>query len=369
MLLGLLITLLVPLGATIVPGADAMVERRSGRKIRAKGCDRDAVRSSKGHSIRWCGLKWVSMMLLVPIPWSRRVWALPFLTALARPADKDSPRRHQTSIDWVRHMTKHVCHWLPGRQLVLVVDGGVATVSLALACVKHQVVMVSRLHWDAALYHPLGPQPPGKRSPKPLKGARQRRWQDWAERTDTPWEGVAVVWSGGQRKPLSVFSHTALWYSCGLPPVAIRDVLVCDPERTLWMAAFFCTDLQATLAPMMAWVVMHWSVEVTVEEARAQLGVETPRQWSDRAIAHTTPVLLALFSIVTLRIFSAYHRHSSITWGRLIAVLPIRHYGAQLVLQQLAEQPQEAWAIHGGQPHPHLDAIAVACGRGGEDVR
>ena len=45
---------------------------------------------------------------------------------------------------------------------------------------------------------------------------------------------------------------------------------------------------------------MRWSVEVTFEEARAHLGLETQRQWSDQAIARTTPVLLALFSLVTL---------------------------------------------------------------------
>lgn len=300
LLLGRLITLLVPPGATIVLGADDTVERRSGRKSRAKGCYRDAVRSSKGHIIRCVGLQWVSMMLLVPVPWSRRVWAFPFRTALARPADKDGRRRHKTSIDWVRQMTKQVRRWRPGRQLVLVVDGGFAAVSLALACVKNQVIMVSRLRWDAARYHPPGPQPPGTRGPKPLTGARQRRLQDWAERMDTPWEDVAVVWYGGQRKQLWVFSHTALWYSRGLPPVAIRSVLVCDPEGKLRMEAFVCTDLQATPAPILAWVVMRWSVEVTFEEARAHLGVETPRQWSDRAIARTTPVLLARFSLVTL---------------------------------------------------------------------
>jgi hypothetical protein len=114
-LLGVLITVLVPPGATIVLGADDTVERRSGRKITAKGCYRDAVRSTKKHVMRCFGLKWVTMMLLVPVPWSRRVWALPFLTALCRPAEKSSRRRHKTSIDWVRQMMHQVRHWLPGR--------------------------------------------------------------------------------------------------------------------------------------------------------------------------------------------------------------------------------------------------------------
>src|SRR5918999_5874360 len=143
-LLGLLIPQLVPPGATIVLGADDTVERRSGRKITANGCYRDAVRSSKKHVIRCFGLKWVSMMLLVPVPWSRRGWALPFLTALGWPAEKHGRRQHKTSVDWVRQMMRQVRRWLPDRRLVLVVDGGFAAVALALACVKNRVAMVSR---------------------------------------------------------------------------------------------------------------------------------------------------------------------------------------------------------------------------------
>ncbi|MGH8071096.1 MAG: IS701 family transposase, partial [Candidatus Entotheonellia bacterium] len=297
-LLELLMLVLVPPGATIVLGADDTVERRSGRQIKAKGCYRDAVRSTKKHVIRCFGLKWVSMMLLVPVPWSRRVWALPFLTALCWPAEKARRRRHKTSVEWVRQMMQQVRRWLPGRRLVLVIDGGVAAVSLALACVKRQVTMVSRLRWDAALYHPPGPQPKGKRGRKPTKGKRQRCLQDWAERADTPWATVEVDWYGGQRKTLWVFSHTALWYTPGLPPVEIRYVLVADPEGQLRMEAFFCTDVQATPVEILPWVVMRWSVEATFEEARAHLGFETQRQWSETAIARTSPVLLGLFSLV-----------------------------------------------------------------------
>jgi hypothetical protein len=296
----LLLTQLVPPGATIVLGADDTVERRSGRKITAKGCYRDAVRSTKKHVIRGFGLKWVSIMLLVPVPWSRRIWAFPFLTALCWPATQRGTHRHKTSVDGVRQMMKQVRRWLPGRRLVLVVDGGFAAVVLALACVKSRVVMVSRLRWDAALYHPPELQPPGTRGPKPTKGKRQRRLQSWAERSDTPWEDVEVDWYGGQRKQLWVFSRTALWYTPRLPPVAIRYVLVADPEGKLRMEAFFCTDLQATPEQILAWVVMRWSVEVTFEEARTHLGLETQRQWSALAIARTTLVLLGLFSLVTV---------------------------------------------------------------------
>jgi DDE superfamily endonuclease len=94
--LELLMTLLVPAGATIVLGADDTVERRRGRKSTATGGDRDAVRSTKQHVIRCVGLQGVSRMLLVPGPWAQRVWAMPCLTALCRPAKTKDQRRHQT---------------------------------------------------------------------------------------------------------------------------------------------------------------------------------------------------------------------------------------------------------------------------------
>lgn len=299
-LLGLLLTLLGPSGAPIVLGADDTVERRSGRKITAKGCDGDAVRSSKSHVIRCFGLTWVSMMLLVAVPWSRRVWALPFLTALCWPADQRGQRRHKSRIDWVRQMMKQVRRWRPERRLVLVVDGGFAAVSLALAGVKSRVALVWRLRWAAALYHPPEPQPPGKRGRKPANGSRQRSLPGWAERADIPGETVEADWYGGKRNKLWVFSRTALWYTPGLPPVAIRYVLVADPAGKLRREAFFCTELEAIPEQILQWVVMRWSVEVTFEERRAHLGVETQRPWSDQAIARTTPVLLALFSLVTV---------------------------------------------------------------------
>jgi DDE superfamily endonuclease len=299
-LLGLLVRVVVPPGATIVLGADDTVERRSGRQIRAKGCYRDAVRSSRKHVVKCFGLKWVSMMLLVPVPWATRVWALPFLTVLCWPPKSRHTRRHKTSVAWVRQMMKQTRRWLPGRLLVLVVDGGFAAVALALACVASQVTMVSRLRLDAALYHPPAPASPGKRGRKPTKGQRQRSLKVWAARSDTPWEELEVDWYRGERKRLWVFSRSALWYTPGLAPVAIRFVLVRDPEGKLSDAAFLCTDLQATPEQILGWVVMRWSVEVTFEEARAHLGVETQRQWSDLAIVRTTPVLLGLFSLVTV---------------------------------------------------------------------
>lgn len=301
-LLGLILTAFVAAGAPVLLAADDTVERRGGRKIRARGCYRDAVRSSRGHVVRCFGLKWVSMMALVRVPWSRRVWALPFVTALVWPDRKDrvGRRAHKTSVDLVRQMMKQVRRWLPDRAIVLILDGGFAAVNLALSCSACSVVMVSRLRMDARLFHEPAPRRAGQRGRQPLKGARQRRVRAWASRADTPWETKQVDWYGGTRTQMQVFSRTGLWHRVGSRPVAIRWVLVRDPEGELRDEAFFTTDVAMAPEQIIAYFVMRWSVEVTFEEAREHLGMETQRQWSDLAIARTTPALLGLFSVVTL---------------------------------------------------------------------
>jgi hypothetical protein len=298
-LLGLILAL-IPRDWPIVLAADDTIERRSGRRITARGCYRDAVRSSRGHLVRCFGLKWVVLTVLVPVPWSQRVWALPLLTTLSWPEGSGRRASHKTALDWARQMVLQVRRWLPERELIVVLDGGFAAVQLARDCQRLRVAMVCRFRRDAALYDPPGPQPPSKRGPKPKKGQRQRRLTEWAGDSQTPWERVEVDWYGGERKVMQVFSGTGLWYTRGQDPVAIRYVLARDPDGGLSDAAYFCTDERFGPEAILKYVVQRWSMEVTFEEARAHLGLETQRQWSDLAIARTTPVLLGLFSVVTL---------------------------------------------------------------------
>ncbi len=295
-----LIVALIPQDWPIVLAADDTIERRGGRRIRARGCYRDPLRSSRKHVVKCFGLKWVALMILVPVPWSQRVWALPVLTTLCWPEGAGRRATHTTSIDLARQMVLQVRRWLPERRLILVLDGGFAAVDLARTCQRHEVAMICRLRLDAALYHPPGPQPPGKRGPKPRKGPRQRRLVEWADRKDTPWQEVEVDWYGGRRQRMRVFSRTGLWHRRGCDPVAIRYVLARDPEGAESDAAYLCTDERFGPEEVLKYVVQRWGVEVTFEEARAHLGLETQRQWSDLAITRTTPVLLGLYSIVTV---------------------------------------------------------------------
>jgi hypothetical protein len=303
-LLGVLVPVLVAAGVPVVVAADETLERRWGPKIKEKGIFRDAVRSSKRYTVYSSGLRWVSMMLLVPVPWSQRVWALPFLTVLA-PGEKTNVangKRHKTSIDWIGQMIGAVRRWLPEKMLVLVTDGGLTAVKLGLRCARYAnpVTYVSRLRLDAVLHDPPGPQPRGKRGPKPKKGKRQPSLKTVLLDPSTQWTKCEIDWYGGKRRIIEIATGVALWYTPGYDPLPIRWVLVRDPLGELDPVAFFATDQSATPLQILAWFIMRWNVEVTFEEARAHLGIETQRQWSDLAITRTTPALLGLFSLVTV---------------------------------------------------------------------
>jgi DDE superfamily endonuclease len=303
-LLRLLVEVFVPAGEPIVVGIDDHIERRRGEKIAARGIYRDAVRSSKRFFVKTSGLRWVSMMLLTKIPWAERVWALPFLTVLA-PSERYHERcglSHKKLTDWGRQMIGQVRGWLPGHKLVAVFDNSYAEMKLLASCgqMRQPVTAVTRLRLDAALYDPAPERQPGQRGAPRKKGVRQPSLTQLIRDSLTQWQTVELRWYGGQRRTVDLASDTAVWYHPAKPIVPLRWVLIRDPLGKFDTQALLCTDLTADPTHIVAWFVLRWQEEVTFEEARAHLGIETQRQWSDLAILRTTPALLGLFSLVTL---------------------------------------------------------------------
>lgn len=303
-----LLALLVSTFATdgvVVMGLDDTIERRWGKRIAARGIYRDPVRSSQEHFVKTSGLRWLSLMLLVPIPWAQQVWALPFLTVLA-PSERynhQQGHRHKALTDWARQMLLQVRRWLGHHPMVVVADSSFAALDF-LASVSHlpnPVHVVTRLRLDAALYDPA-PLRNAHTIGRPRKvGKRLATLKTRLEDSTTRWQSLTLEgWYGQQTYTLEWVSQTAVWYHTGLPPVPIRWVLVRDPLGKVDPQAFLCTNLEATPAQILLWFRQRWQVEVTFQEVRAHLGVETQRQWADLAILRTTPALLALFSLVVL---------------------------------------------------------------------
>ena len=303
-LLQLLVRTFVAPDEPVVLGLDDHIERRRGAKIAAKGIYRDPVRSSKSFFVKTSGLRWVSMMLLAPIPWAQRTWALPFLTVLA-PSERYHQERgmqRKQLTDWARQMIRQVRRWLPDRALVVVADSSYAAIELLSACagLPQPVTLITRLRLDAALYDPAPPREKGRKGAPRKKGKRQptlaQRLQDGA----TVWETSTVRWYGGTTRQVEMATGTAVWYHSGMPVVPIGWVLIRDPLGKFAPQALLSTEQSNTAAQIVEWFVLRWQLEVTFEEARAHLGVETQRQWSALAIMRTTPALLALYSLITV---------------------------------------------------------------------
>jgi hypothetical protein len=303
-LLTLLVAAFSPTGPLLV-GIDETIERRRGKRITAKGIYRDPVRSSHEHFVKASGLRWICLMLLVPIPWAGRIWALPFLTALAPSEryDQERGRRHKTLAEWARQLLMLVRRWWPDRPIVAVADSSYAALELLASCQAwfQPVTVITRLRLDAALYEPAPLRSPHQVGRPRLKGKRLPTLAAVAGEPTTVWPQITLLdWYGIGERRVEVSSATAVWYHTGRPPVPLRWVLIRDPHRQFDTQALLCTDLAVAPEQIVAWFVRRWQLEVTFEEARRHLGLETQRQWSELAIRRTTPTLLGLFSLVTL---------------------------------------------------------------------
>lgn len=302
-LLGLLINTFARNGPVIL-GLDDTIERRRGAKIKAKGIYRDPVRSSHNHFMKASGLRWLSLMLLAPIPWAQRIWALPFLTVLA-PSEryyKSKPRKHKKLTQWAQQMVMQARRWLPKRFLVVVADSSFAVIDLLwqLRQLKNPICMITRLRLDAALYEPAKATPGARGRPR-KKGQRLPTLETVAEDKQIRWQHLTVQqWYGEKKRLIEITSNTAVWFHTGHPPLPIRWVIVRDPKQIFKTQALLCTDLSIAPEQIVQWFVRRWQAEVTFHEVRTHLGVETQRQWADLSILRSTPALLGLFSIITL---------------------------------------------------------------------
>jgi len=290
MLLTLLVTTFGGAGATLDIVIDETLERRWGRKLTKRGQWRDNLLSSKRHNVTNSGLRWVVMAVVVSVPWTHQRWALPFLSVLATTpkVSQQLTKRHKTVPRLAQQMVKVVRRWLPRVPITLMGDTAYSVIDLGTVCQQAQVALIAPLRLDARLFAP----PPTTKAvtgrPR-IVGQRLPNLSTVLADVHTTWEQVTIAWYGGTTRTFDRATGTALWYSTGFAPLGIRWVLVRDPRGTLTSRAFCSTDLRHTAASIVTNVVKRWCIEVTFEESRAHLGLETQRQWSDTAVERSTP--------------------------------------------------------------------------------
>ncbi len=203
-LLGLLVGQFCSAGEPLVFGIDETIERRRGAKIKAKGIYRDAVRSSHSHFVKCSGLRWMCLMLLTTVPWADKVWALPFLTALAPPERycKEHRKKHKKVTDWARQIVCLISRWPPGRKVVITADSSYSALDL-LSALQDKATPITRLRMDAALYEHAPKRKAGQVGRRRLKGGRLPTLKERLADAALDWQGIVVPqWYGQKSKKM-----------------------------------------------------------------------------------------------------------------------------------------------------------------------
>jgi len=298
----------ISLDDEIVINIDSTLERRKGPKIQGLGRHRDAARSTRNNKVLSIGLNWLVSALSIQLPFTNMKWSLPFLSILMPPKkplnssknkkDLNRKSRHKKMTDWACQVAYVVRRWAgKSKKITIVADSAFACFKLAYACIRNNIGLISRLRLDARLYDFVPVNPKLKR--KRVVGKVLPKLSILAKKNINEWKEVTTKWYGGLSKKVFIQSGQCFWYYIGFRPVPIHWVLIKEREDSEPIA-LFSTDLCHSTIQIIEGYVGRWPEEVTFEEARRHLGMETQRQWSDEAIAKTTPIVLASFSVITL---------------------------------------------------------------------
>lgn len=294
---------LLPAGVVIELVADDTVDGKEGDHVWAKGAHRDATRSSRSKTAVKFGHRWLVLCVLVWLPGWDRPWALPILCGLCispKVAAKTG-RRRKTPSQLARQLLIVLMRWLPDRKFILTGDYQVITHETAAFARRHadRVTVVGRLRGDANLY--AAPINPNRRSRTGGLAKKGRKLPAPAARI-TQLQPLAqpLAWYGNSRRTVRHVSEAALWYDKHHNAVTpIRWVCVLG-EQDLPDAFFFCSDPAMDAARIIEYYARRWNIEVTFQESRALLGLETTRHWCRRSVLRVTPILLGLFTAVVL---------------------------------------------------------------------
>jgi len=242
------------------------------------------------------------MALVVTLPWTKLRWALPFFSVLTTPpaVSEALGQRHKIIACIAQQMVMVVHSFLPEVAIKVIGDSAYSVIELGLTCLKQGVSLIAPLRWDARLFAPPPPPRPHQMGRPRVVGNRLPNLSTVLSDPKTGWETFTVKWYGGTERKLARHDGHCSVVFTGTDPLTIRWVLTRDPEGKLEPRAYFSTNQAQCAAEIVRDAVSRWPIEVTYEESRAHLGVETQRQWSDLAIERSTPCLLGLYSLVVL---------------------------------------------------------------------
>ena len=293
--------LCVKLLAAFVPGTrvwlvtdDTLCHKR-GAKVAFGGVFLDAVLSTKKHKTFRFGTNWVSLGLIVQLPFRQdRFFCLNILWRVCTKKDKAKAGEHRTKPQLAREMVEVVASWLPGRRLVVVGDSAYLGKQL-LKGLPPNVAALGPIHWKAKLTSPLPQDYVGRRKigdalTTPREALQDERW---------PWQEMLLRHPKGEKKLQVKVLRPCCWYnSAGQTPLVV--VLVRDPEGKWRNEALLSSDLEMSAEEVILGYLKRWSVEVAYCDAKQSLGFHDPMVWSERSVQRAHPMAWFVGSLVVL---------------------------------------------------------------------
>lgn len=290
----------VPGGVLELAGDDTVSQHR-GEHVYGKGCHRDAVRSSHHHLVHRWGHKWIVLALRVRVTGTSRTWALPMLVALYRTPEESLKAGvvHKTPPQLMRGLLALWIRWFPRRKSVFAGDGGFASHELAAFASRHgsRLTLISRIPPNAVL-HDLPPlRKPGQTGRPRLVGPRLPSPAEVVA-SDVSGRRMTVKWYGGGARRIEVITGTGHWYRQGRGLVPLRWIHVRDLTGSHRDEFFFSTAAGMSVRRIVEAYVGRWDIEVTFEEMREHVGLETTRGRCRNTVLRVEPCLFCLYTLI-----------------------------------------------------------------------
>jgi hypothetical protein len=285
------------LGVRLQFVVDDTLGTHKGPKVFGLGTHLDAVRSTRKTKVFAFGHVWVTLALVVTVPFARRPFALPLLFRLYRGKKECAAHggTYATKTALARELVDCVCAWVPTAAFDLLLDSGYANQTV-LRDLPTRVCVLAAIDVRAALTDVAGRTlRTGRHSPK---GDRLPSLRTWAADAATPWTTTTADVYGGARDVTFKTQVAQWWRVLGARPV--RIVLLHCATGTVALRAFLCTDPERLPTTVLSGYARRWSIECFFFEGKQFLGLCASRAWTELAVRRLTPCLGLLYGVLVV---------------------------------------------------------------------
>lgn len=293
-LLTTLLVRLVPAGKVWLVVDDTLCHKR-GARVAFGGIFLDAVLSSKRHKVFRFGTNWVTLGLVIELPFRRdRFFCLNILWRIYSKKDKTRTTTHRTKLQLAREMVDLLADWYPQRPFVLVADCAYMGKDF-LQGLPENVSVIGPIHWKAVLTQPLKVSGKSRRKIGPPLGNPRQALEDprWA------WRTVTLVHPKGEKELRIKELETCCWYKT-MKSQPLRIVLVQDPQGEWREEALLCSEMELSWQEVIVGYMRRWSVEVAYLESKQLLGFQDPQVWKKCSVERAHPMAWFVGSVVVL---------------------------------------------------------------------